>query len=190
MTYMKIKNAFAKDIKVSKSILRCEFMDIRSFIQHEVYKAYLEELNKYLTEKIDLSGSVSEALKITYGTDKYHKHLEDEYIEDLLNIESELLEMANIGFENLMEIILNNRDQTIIFIDECYKKFSKLTEKEKREVVAELPPYLTFPIGYLINFYLIKNKLNIREYVKKQGIPNANKCIKDLIEIYEYSIKK
>ncbi|OXG02725.1 hypothetical protein B0A63_02420 [Flavobacterium johnsoniae UW101] len=58
-------------------------------------------------------------------------------------------------------------------------------EKEEDDKVVNLPFYKNFLIGYLLEYWILKeNPLEIEKYVRAIRIPNAKKYAKEITVIY------
>lgn len=146
-------------------------MKIAELIKTEKYLNYIQELNRYQNPTVNVDTT-------------------EDRLNFLIHIEQNFLNLAQLDCSHIEWVIDNFRLQSIKFIVACDQKFSQLDKQEISQNVEYSAPDLTFPIGHLINFYLIHNNLDLGEYVKKLRIPKTKQYIKDLQEIYTHSMSK
>lgn len=137
-------------------------MTLDEFMQSEDYVKYLDELDKVLPEKIDRTSRIDEVV---------------------IEIENDSLQYASVKPEELAELIKKDNGKTISYIMEKHEKFFEPDGGEDN--ITNKPPQLNYPVGHLIEYYLLSNKAeSLLDYIRSVGIPNAKKYVSDLMRIY------
>lgn len=137
-------------------------MKLTEFMQSDIYTAFLDDLDKSLSEKIDRKSKV-------YGV--------------IINLMEKWLEYASISYDELSWVILNHREESIDYI---VKKQITYTEPNGgKDNIVNQAPGINFPIGHLIEYYLLSRRPNdLIEYVKKIQIPGPKKYVKEIEKIF------
>lgn len=140
-------------------------MNISELILTEQYLSFVKELNQYQNPKVNMDADLKK-------------------LDILIDIEERCLAWANITCNDILWVIDNYKLEAIRFIVDCYNQFSKPEKEELSQNIEYLEPDLTFPIGHLINLYLIHNNMDFKGYIKKLRVPKEKKYIDDLLKIY------
>jgi hypothetical protein len=147
------------------------------------------------------------------GSDIYEKAIElvknkaqieisQEY-EKVKFIELDSLEKANITINEIENILKSDFEKIIDFIvikwnlykDEEddggeYPLGEEPDESDKPVLIERHPFYKSFMVGYIVEYYLLKNKpKELLQYIKKIRIPYAKKYEKELKELYNKIIE-
>lgn len=137
-------------------------MTLEDFMRTESYVKYLDELDKALPEKIDRVSKIHEVI---------------------MEVEKESLECASVSPEELDELIRKHPYKTISYIIKKHENFFEPDGGEDN--IFNKPPQLNYPIGHLIEYYLLLNTPeDLQKYIKGIGMPNAKKYAKELTDIY------
>lgn len=105
------------------------------------------------------------------------------------------LNSANIKAKDLKAFIEVNADEISSFVEMKLRKYADDKEEEypegyepddeKDNNIVILPFNKSFLIGYLIEYWILKeNPREIENYVRAIRIPNANKYAKELLKMY------
>ena len=137
-------------------------MKLTEFMQSDFYVSYLDDLDERMSIKIDRISTL-------------HGIVE--------KIELDSLNHASLTLEDLKWIIDNYRVRTIHYI---LIKLKKYTESDGGDDnIVNLSPKINFPIGHLIEFYiLLKKPEELFDYIKKIRIPDARKYVKEITNIF------
>ncbi|MBA8275827.1 hypothetical protein [Escherichia fergusonii] len=105
----------------------------------------------------------------------------------VFNIYSNDVNKANVTVNELEELC-SDKDKIVKFI-ELY--FSEINDDEKNEddeseTIEIVPFYSNFLIGYLVDYYMLKNRPDALEnYLKNRRIPDYKKFANELRLIYK-----
>lgn len=137
-------------------------MRLIEFMQSDLYVNYLDDLDEKMSVKIDRVSTL-------------HGIVE--------KIELDSLNYASLTLEDLKWLIENYRIKTINYI---LIKLEKYTEPDGgNDNIVNLAPKINFPIGHLIEFYiLLKKPEELIGYIKKIRIPDAKKYGKEITSIF------
>ncbi|MDX5698223.1 hypothetical protein SGP15_24735 [Brenneria sp. L4-2C] len=136
-------------------------MTLDEFTRSDYYISYLHELESAILKKIHI--------------------LEMEPV--LMKIYNRYIDAAGISAEDLKWVIENRRKQSIFFIKNKYMTYFEADGGEDN--IVNEPLKLNFPIGHLIEFFLILDKPEkLIEYIKSIRIPNAKKYAKEITSIF------
>lgn len=142
--------------------------DVRDFVKSE---SYINLLNRtILTLQLDFSDEEPES--------------------QMYNIEADSINKSNIELDKLLILCVDDVDKLIKFvelkllnIEDDVDEYNE--DEEDEDVVIELPFVKTFLIGYLIEFFFLKNDpKGLDGYLKAIGIPNYKKYSAELKDIY------
>ena len=138
-------------------------MTLKDFMNETFYREYLQVIEKNILEMIDMESEVHEII---------------------LNFENESLEKSGVSINDLKWLIENHCDKTSQYIA---KKNAIYVEPDGgEEGIINDPPMVFFPIGHLIEYYLIlKKPERLVDYLRSIHIPNAKKYAKEIKEIYD-----
>jgi hypothetical protein len=128
-------------------IIRDFKMKLTDFMQSDIYMSFLDDLEKSLSEKIDRKSKVHDVVII---------------------LMEKWLGYASLSFDDLCWVILNCRSTSINYI---VKKQEAYTEPDGgKDNIVNQAPKVNFPIGHLIEYYLLsKRPDDLLEYIKKFG---------------------
>lgn len=137
-------------------------MKLDEFMQSDVYVDFLNDLDKSLSEKIDRKSKVYDVI---------------------INLMEKWLEYASLSYDDLLWVILNCSSGSISYI---VKKQIAYTEANGgKDNVINQAPKVNFPIGHLIEYYLLlKRPGDLLEYVTKIRIPGPKKYTKEISKIF------
>lgn len=137
-------------------------MKLTEFMRSDFYLSYLDDLDKKMPVKIDRVSIVQDII---------------------LKIEIDSLNYASLTLCDIKWLIENYRFKTMHYI---LKKQVKYTEPDGgKDNIVNLAPKINFPIGHLIEYYLLsKRPSDLLEYVKKIRIPGPNKYVKEIEKIF------
>ncbi|ECG2650781.1 hypothetical protein NF324_001458 [Salmonella enterica] len=105
----------------------------------------------------------------------------------IFNIYSNDVNKANVTVNELEELC-SDKDKIVKFI-ELY--FSEISDDEKdedddSETIEVVPFYSNFLIGYLVDYYMLKNRQDeLENYLKNRRIPDYKKFANELRLIYK-----
>lgn len=137
-------------------------MKLAEFMQSDFYMNYLDDLDKKMLVKIDRVSVIHEIIK---------------------KIELESLSYASLSLDNLKWLIDNYRFNTIDYI--VFKQKKYIEADGGKDNIVNVTPKINFPIGHLIEFYIIlKKPEELVEYIKKIRIPSVKKYAKEIIDIF------
>jgi hypothetical protein len=104
------------------------------------------------------------------------------------------LSLADVKTDELKSLIELHTDSISAYVEVKLRKYSDDTEQEypkgyevekEDDKVVNLPFYKNFLIGYLLEYWILKeNPLEIEKYVRAIRIPNAKKYAKEITVIY------
>lgn len=104
------------------------------------------------------------------------------------------LNLAGIKADDLKSLIELHMDSISAYVEVKLSKYADDTEQEYPEgyepekednKVVGLPFYKNFLIGYLIEYWILKESpLDIEKYIRAIRIPNAKKYAKEISNIY------
>ncbi|MGX1021511.1 hypothetical protein AB7M33_004187 [Pseudomonas sp. Y3 TE3536] len=137
-------------------------MTLSELMHSDIYTNLLDELDKYIPEKIDRKSKIHEAV-ITL-MEKWIKH-------------------ASLSCESLQCTILNHRQHLLAYI---IKKQSTYTEPNGgRDNIVNQPPKINFPISHAIEYCLLSNKPSeLPEYIKQIRIPAPRQYSREIERIF------
>ncbi|QKJ85258.1 hypothetical protein PMPD1_0277 [Paramixta manurensis] len=136
-------------------------MTLNDFMHTESYEEYLDALDRVLPEKIDRVTPIHDFI---------------------IEVDNESLQQAKVSLDALDELIKNDRDKTINWI---VKKNDAYLESGGEDNIVNNAPQINFPIGHLIEYYLLAyHPDGLVAYIKAIGIPGAKKYAKELNELY------
>jgi len=136
-------------------------MTLDELTRSDCYVSYLHELENEILKKIDISKMEPVLIKI------YNMYMDT----------------AGISAEDLKWLIENCRGQSIFFIKNKHMTYFEPDGGEDN--IINEPLKLNFPIGHLIEFFLMLNKPErLIDYIKSIRIPNANKYAKEITDIF------
>ncbi|EJX0634496.1 hypothetical protein ODD08_004622 [Salmonella enterica] len=137
-------------------------MKLIEFIQSDFYASYLNDLDEKMAIKIDRVSPL-------------HRIIE--------KIELDSLNCASLTLDDLKWLIENYRLKTIHYI---IMKLEKYTEPDGgKDNIVNLPPKVNFPIGHLIEFYiLLKKQERLLDYIKEIRIPDSKKYTKEITKMF------
>ncbi|WP_317635620.1 hypothetical protein [Xylocopilactobacillus apicola] len=97
--------------------------------------------------------------------------------------ENEALQFSSVSLDDICWLITNYRDETISYI---IKKYARYIEPNGgKDNIVNLPPKINFPIGHLIEFFLmLKAPDKLASYIRKIRIPDAHQYVKEITEIF------
>lgn len=101
----------------------------------------------------------------------------------ILKIELDSLNYASLTLGDIKWLIENHRFETMRYI---LKKQETYTEPDGgRDNIINLAPKVNFPIGHLIEYYLLSRRPNeLLQYVTKIRIPGPKKYVKEIEKIF------
>ena len=143
--------------------------DVRDFVKSE---SYINLLNKtILTLQLDFS--------------------DEEPSSQMFNIEADSINKSNIGLDKLLTLCVEDVDKLIRYvelkllnIEDDVDEYNE-DEEDKDVLIEEQPFNKTFLIGYLIEFFFLKNDpKGIDNYLKAIRIPGYKKYAAELKDIY------
>lgn len=143
--------------------------DVRDFVKSE---SYINLLNKtILTLQLDFS--------------------DEEPSSQMFNIEADSINKSNIGLDKLLTLCVEDVDKLIKYvelkllnIEDDVDEYNE-DEEDKDVLIEELPFNKTFLIGYLIEFFFLKNDpKGIDNYLKAIRITGYKKYAAELKDIY------
>ncbi|WP_437432938.1 hypothetical protein [Yokenella regensburgei] len=114
----------------------------------------------------------------------------DEPSSQMFNIHADCVNKSGINLDVLNELCYSEKEHLVAFTK---LKFAEIEDDEddynddgdKSETLEILPFPKTFLIGYIIEFYFLKNNPSaLADYLKKLRIPNSIKYAKELKSIY------
>lgn len=137
-------------------------MKLTEFMQSDFYLNYLDDLDKEMPVKI-------------YRVSIVH--------DVILKIELDSLNYASLTLGDIKWLIENHRFETMRYI---LKKQETYTEPDGgRDNIINLAPKVNFPIGHLIEYYLLSRRPNeLLQYVTKIRIPGPKKYVKEIEKIF------
>ncbi|EFB2839708.1 MULTISPECIES: hypothetical protein [Escherichia] len=137
-------------------------MRLAEFMQSDIYVDFLNDLDKSLSEKIDRKSKVYDVV---------------------VNLMEKWLEYASMSFDDLHWVISNCRSDSISYI---VKKQVTYTEANGgKDNIINQAPKINFPIGHLIEYYLLSKRPNdLLDYVTKIRIPGSKKYVKEIGKIF------
>ena len=139
-------------------------MTLNDFINEAFYRDYLITVEERLAEKI--------------------VEIDPKYIDIILNFENESLRKAGVSTDDLKWLIENHRGETAQYIAIKIKIFREPDGGE--EGIVNLPPTIDFPIGHLIEYFLILNKPELLDgYIRSIHIPSAKKYVKEIKKVFD-----
>jgi hypothetical protein len=133
-------------------------MKLTEFMQSDFYLNYLDDLDKEIPVKIDRVSIVHDFI---------------------IKIELDSLNHASLTLGDIKWLIENHRLKTIRYI---VKKQKNYTEPDGgKDNIINLAPKVNFPVGHLIEYYLLlRRPSDLLEYVKKIRIPGAKKYVREI----------
>lgn len=143
--------------------------DVRDFVKSE---NYINLLNKtILTLQLDFS--------------------DEEPSSQMFNIEADSINKSNIGLDKLLTLCVEDVDKLIKYvelkllnIEDDVDEYNE-DEEDKDVLIEEQPFNKTFLIGYLIEFFFLKNDpKGLDGYLKALRIPGYKKYAAELKDIY------
>lgn len=137
-------------------------MKLTEFMQSDFYLNYLDDLDKEMLVKIDRVSIVHDII---------------------LKIELDSLNYASLTLGDIKWLIENHRFKTICYI---LKKQEKYSEPDGgKDNIVNLAAKINFPIGHLIEYYLLSERPNdLLDYVTKIRIPGSKKYAKEIGKIF------
>jgi hypothetical protein len=138
-------------------------MTLNDFMNEASYRDYLLIVEEKLSEKIDAELEVNEIV---------------------LNLLNEFLEKAEVSLSDLKWLLENHREETAYYIAKKYEMYHEPDGGE--EGIINDPLMLNFPIGHLIEYYLIlKKPEKLVDYIRSIRIPGAKKYAKEIKKIFD-----
>lgn len=138
-------------------------MTLNDFMNEDFYRDYLLTVEERLSEKIDMKSKVSEII---------------------LNLENEFLEKAEVSLNDIKWLIENHREETAQYM--VKKNEIYLEPDGGEEGIVNYPPTVDFPIGHLIEYFLIlKKPEKLVDYIRSIRIPSAKKYAKEIKKIFD-----
>jgi hypothetical protein len=107
----------------------------------------------------------------------------------VFNIYANTVNCANLEISDLEPLCLD-KEKVLKFIEVYSRetKDEKQDEDDDSETIEIVPSYNNFLIGYLVDYYMLKNKRDELEvYLKKRKVPGYKQFANKLRYIYEQS---
>ena len=138
-------------------------MSLHDLIDEAFYREYLLTVEKKLSKTINMESKIHEIV---------------------LEEEQESLIKANVSINDLKWLIENFSAETARYMAKKYEMY--IEPDGGKEGIKNEPPMANFPIGHLIEYYLIlKKPEGLVDYIRSIHIPNAKKYAKEIKEIYD-----
>ncbi|EKS4627697.1 hypothetical protein QB714_004496 [Salmonella enterica] len=138
--------------------------DLRNFVGTEEY--------------MNLMAHVVSALDISLN--------KNEPSSQVFNIYADIVNKANVTISEL-DSLYSDGGKIVKFIKLCLLEINddEKDEDDDSETIEILPPYRNFLIGYLVDYYMLKNKQEeLESYLKKKRIADYKKFANELRSIY------
>lgn len=142
-------------------------MDILSFMNSDFYMSYLDDLDEKMPVRIDREATVHSAI---------------------IEVEVASLESSSVSLGDIEWLIKNYRSKTIKYIVAKYNSYIEPDGGD--EGIVNEAPQINFPIGHLIEYFLILNHPErLVDYIRSSRIPSAKKYAKEINGIFLESQK-
>ncbi|MGA9662074.1 MAG: hypothetical protein WBQ92_10385 [Pseudomonas alloputida] len=137
-------------------------MTLSELIQSDTYINLLDNLDKYIPEKVDRQSKIHET--VTTLMEKWIQH-------------------SSLSCDDLHHTILNNQQHLISYI---IKKQAAYTEPNGgRDNIINLAPKANFPISHIIEFCILSSKKSeLSEYITKIRIPAPRQYTREIEKIF------
>ncbi|MCE5980144.1 hypothetical protein [Pseudomonas sp. JR33AA] len=137
-------------------------MTLSELMQSDIYINLLDNLDKYIPEKIDRQSKIHET--IIALMEKWIQH-------------------SSLSCDDLHHTILNHQQHLLSYI---IKKQETYTEpNDGRDNIINLAPKTNFPISHIIEYCILSSKKNeLSEYIKKIRIPAPQQYAKEIEKIF------
>ncbi|EOF5434950.1 hypothetical protein ACK1MO_004739 [Salmonella enterica] len=138
--------------------------DLRNFVGTEEY--------------MNLMAHVVSALDISLN--------KNEPSSQVFNIYADIVNKANVTISEL-DSLYSDGGKIVKFIKLCLLEINddEKDEDDDSETIEILPQYRNFLIGYLVDYYMLKNKQEeLESYLKKKRIADYKKFANELRSIY------
>ncbi|HDS1051060.1 MULTISPECIES: hypothetical protein [Pseudomonas] len=137
-------------------------MTLSELIQSDTYINLLDNLDKYIPDKIDRQSKIHETL--TTLMEKWIQH-------------------SSFSCDDLHHTILNHQQHLLFYI---IKKQAAYTEPNGgRDNIRNLAPKVNFPISHIIEYCILSSeKSELLEYIKKIRIPAPQQYTREIEKIF------
>lgn len=137
-------------------------MALLNFMKSDFYTSYLNDLDKNMPISIDRETAIHSII---------------------IKVMTASLENSSVSLDDIEWLINNHRHKTISYIVNKYKTY--IEPDGGNENIVNEAPQINFPIGHLIEYFLILNHPErLVEYIKSSRIPSAKKYAKEINEIF------
>ncbi|WP_178125107.1 hypothetical protein [Pseudomonas sp. Fl4BN1] len=137
-------------------------MALLNFMKSDFYTSYMNDLDKEMPVSIDRETAIHSII---------------------IEVITTSLERSSVSLDDMEWLMSNHRRKTISYAVNKYKAY--IEPDGGGENIVNEAPQINFPIGHLIEYFLILNHPErLVEYIKSSKIPSTKKYAKEINGIF------